>query len=77
MTMKDAFKAELEMRNDEYLHAMARGIDLLQGAFNRPPSTHVGHNLANIATDLSVIAGKIEAAKSALMFIEEQEKAAQ
>lgn len=44
-----------------YEAEIQRGMRLLQEGLDRPnASTHLGHNLASIASELSVLAGKIE-----------------
>jgi hypothetical protein len=64
-----AYEAELKMRIREYELACDQAIELIQRGKQRA-STHLGHNLANRATDLSVIAAKVEAAQIALTTIE-------
>jgi hypothetical protein len=56
------------MRIREYELAVDSAIELLQHNRDRV-TTHLGHNLANRATDLSVIAAKVEAAQIALATI--------
>lgn len=68
-----AYEAELAMRIREYEIAVDSAIELLNQGRGRV-STHLGHNLANRATDLSVIAAKVEAAQVALATIREQAK---
>jgi hypothetical protein len=64
----EAYEAELAMRLREYENAVDSAIDLLKGGRGRA-STHLGHNLANRATDLSVIAAKVESTQVALATI--------
>jgi hypothetical protein len=67
------FEAEIEMQERRYRLAIEHAIERLQGyAARETASTHLGHNLANHATELSEIAARIEAAKMALAFIKEQ-----
>lgn len=69
--MIEALKAELEMRQAEYRQAAKRAADVVADYSGKPGySTHFGHNLASVATDLSVIAGRIEAIHSTLRFAE-------
>lgn len=68
-----AYQAEVEMRIREYEMAVDQAIELLKQGRDRA-STHLGHNLANRATDLSVIAAKVEAAQVALATIKEMAK---
>ena len=68
-----AYEAELAMRIREYEIAVDSAIELLNQGKGRA-STHLGHNLANRATDLSVIAAKVEAAQVALTTIKEMAK---
>lgn len=55
-----SLKRELEMQTDNYASTVRRGMDLLKNGASRKASTHLGHNLANVATDLAAWAGKIE-----------------
>lgn len=65
-----AYEAELQMRIREYEWAVDSAIELLQQNRGRV-TTHLGHNLANRATDLSVVAARVEAAQVALTTIKE------
>ena len=59
------------MRIEEYRIAVGAAIELLKRSRDAAATTHLGHNLANRATELSVIAAKVEAAQVALATIKE------
>lgn len=70
MEKAEAFEREAIMRSTEYHLAIERAESMLAEYKARAlPSTHLGHNLANVATDLSVAAGKFEAALAAASFL--------
>jgi len=58
---ENAIRNALTIYNERYDQVIGSAIALLQQARNKPTSDHLGHNLANKATDLSVLAGKIAA----------------
>jgi len=68
-----AYEAELKNRIQQYELAVDQAIELLKQGRGRV-TTHLGHNLANRATDLSVIAAQVEAAQVALSTIKEWRK---
>lgn len=60
-----SLKRELAMQTENYAQGITRGIEMLQDRAEAlraggRPSTHLGHNLANVATDLAALAAKIE-----------------
>lgn len=59
----NALDRELLLLNKRYHLAISQAIDLLNGYDGRLPTTHLGHNLANRATDLSELAAKIDQTK--------------
>lgn len=69
-------KAELEILDRQYELAIHHAISLLEQGAGRV-TTHLGHNLANRATDLSVIAGKREEVAAILSTLETIAKAQQ
>jgi hypothetical protein len=70
--MITALTAEVEMLNASYVLAIEQTQRLLSDSIGRTPSTHLGHNLASRAAELSVIAGKLETAKATLAFAQQQ-----
>lgn len=66
MNHLETFQAELEQRTEEYRNAMNLAARLLSDYAGRDQGTRLGHNLAAVASDLSAIAGKIDAAKAAV-----------
>lgn len=64
--LKAAFAAERDMRQRNYDLAISRAVDLLEGYRHRAPSTHVGHNLSNVAHELTEAAAQFQAAETAL-----------
>lgn len=73
-TLIDGLKAELAMRQNEYTLAIDQAIERLQQAKGRAASTHLGHNLANNATELSTIAAKIEMVSNTIRWAEQEAK---
>lgn len=69
--MLEGLQAELEMRQREYAHAIDHAIDRLKDYKGRAPSTHLGHNLANHATELATLAGKIEMVENTIRWMKE------
>jgi len=55
----EALRREAEILIESYNIEIERGIVLLQNAGSRKPSDHLGHNLANVATTLSSLAGQL------------------
>lgn len=74
MTITEALKAEIAHREAEFETMIDAAIDLLRNAKDRDASTHLGHNLANRATDLAALAGKIDANKMLLRFVETEQQ---
>lgn len=64
-----AMTMEARNRQAEFDLAIDQAIELLQTAKGRPASTHLGLNLANRATDLSAIAGKVEMANNVVRWM--------
>lgn len=63
--LTNSLKRELAMQTENYQLAIKRGIEMLQDRAEAlraggRASDHLGHNLANVATELSSLAGKIE-----------------
>ena len=59
-TPLEAIDREIELLTRRYKLAIEQAIDLLNSRDKRLPTTHLGHNLANRATDLSELAAKID-----------------
>lgn len=60
-----SLKREADMQTENYNLAIERGVRMLMDRAEAiraggKPSTHLGHNLANVATDLAGLAAKIE-----------------
>lgn len=68
--LTNSLKRELAMQTENYERAIDAAIELLQGYKGRKPSDHLGHNLANRATDLSSLAGKIEQTENMIRWSE-------
>lgn len=66
-----ALEIELTNLNRSYNLTMDQATNLIAGYHGRPASTHLGHNLGNVAAELSVYAAKIEETASILRFIKE------
>lgn len=66
--IKLATEREMAMRTEEYHNAIRIAINSLEQALEHPVSTHVGHNLAAHAHDISVAAAKVESAEAMVEF---------
>lgn len=64
MTMVQAMKAEVVLTESHYIQATDRAARLVADYAKRTPSSHFGHNLAAIAAELSMVAGKLETAQA-------------
>lgn len=70
-TLRTALESELAMLNETYRNAIRRGTDLLTDYDRKAKaSTHIGHNLANVATSLSELAAKIEQTERVLLTLD-------
>jgi hypothetical protein len=69
-TTLDVLNSELSMLKDNYASAIRSATDLLErdGGVDRV-STHLGHNLASRAAELSVLAGKIDSVNRVIAHI--------
>lgn len=70
-TIKEVFDSEIEIQKRSYELTIERGIRMLKEARQSlVASTHLGHNLANVATELSVISAKIESTVAVRRYLE-------
>lgn len=67
--MKEALRREIEMLTETYELEIRSAIRLLEDG-KKNVSTHVGFNLAARASELSVLAGKIDSVKRVLAHLE-------
>ena len=65
-----ALQAELAMLNENYALEIRSAVRLLEDSKDRSASSHLGHNLGNRATELSVLAGKIDTVKRFIAHLE-------
>ena len=61
---------ELEMREEGYKLLVQQAVRLLTDEGSRTVSTHLGHNLASRASDLSAAASRIETVKELIRYAE-------
>jgi hypothetical protein len=65
----EALEQEINLLNSKWQIAMEQAIELVKRYEGRQVSTHLGHNLANAATELSEIAAKVEQTHSVLAYV--------
>lgn len=63
-------RQELEMREQGYKIIVEQAVRLLQDEGSRTVSTHLGHNLASRANELSVASSRIETVKELIRYAE-------
>lgn len=69
-TLRTLLNAELSRLEEEYRSSTRRAISIAEEYRDRRVSTHFGHNLGNVANELSMIAGKIEEVDGVLRTVE-------
>jgi hypothetical protein len=70
----EVLRAELARLQESYRLATANASRLAADYAGRKPSTHFGHNLSAIASELSVLAGQIETTEAMLRYFGQEVK---
>ena len=71
--MIETLEKELQMLNTSWRITFEHTEALLASYADRQVSQHLAHNLANCATDLSELAGKIDSTQRILAYVREQQ----
>ena len=69
----ETLEHEVNILNTRWQLAMERATELVKRYEGRQVSTHLGHNLANCATELSEIAARVEQTHNILAYVRSQQ----